>query len=60
MQLKLTKLKPSPLNEPALSPVEKSLQVRAAQSAHNALKDRVDKQAAYGRALSFGYMPNFY
>jgi len=50
---------PIPLDQAELSPVEKALQTEAAVSADKALKARVDKQMAFGRAFHYGQRLDF-
>jgi len=50
---------PIPLDRAELCPIEKALQTQVAQAATKALKERVDKSIAFGRAFHYGYLPDF-
>ncbi len=50
---------PIPLDQAELCSVEKALQTEVALAANKALKARVDKQMAFGRAFHYGHRLDF-
>ncbi len=50
---------PIPLDQVEQCPVEKTLQTQVAQAATKALKERVDKSIAFGRAFHYGHRLDF-